>query len=529
MTSLQTRQEKIKAKRMQTPFREFVLEIASWMPFALTKNNGVVSRYPTERMSHVVSNKEFETIRNDVPTITPDGDDFFANMQKLFTSIPINATIQQGKNDATEYADSVLNSKSVYLSFGVFESCSYIAYSALVTNNCSYILNSMQITNSCENIYYSKAIDKSSNIYYSKFIINSSNIRFSSNLTGCRDCIGCNDLQNVSYYINNREYTKDEYEKYRTMMMQKTQLFEEKYSAVSNISLNAWSKNVQWNGILFSSDIENGYYVTRAAKWRNLVLITGENSDSHLYDCCDTGINAVDFYWVQAGWTNANNYYCVSQCESCFNIYYSYYLHNCSYCIGCVGLKNKSYCIFNKEYSKEEREQKANEIFASMDAAGTLGQFFPWSMNPFYFNDTAAHMIMWSEQSEPRSTAGQAFTKQEVTALWYLRRDEPVKVDIPVGAEIIKTGELWDYEWYSSHPERSEGSSKDNLDSSIVSLSQNDKKWTINPDILKKIIVDEQWNYYRIVQMEYDFLVKHWLPLPRKHWVERLKENFILN
>jgi hypothetical protein len=493
MTSLQSRQEKIKAKRMQTPFREFVRDIASWMPFVLTKNNGVVSRYPTERMQHVVSNKEFETIRNDVPAITPDGDDFFANLQKLFTSIPINATIQQWKNDATEYADSVLNSKSVYLSFGVFESCSYIAYSSLVTNNCSYILNSMQITNHCENIYYSKAIDKSSNIYYSKFIINSSNIRFSSNLTGCRDCIGCHDLQNVSYHINNRPYTKDEYEKYRTMMMQKTHLFEEKYTGVSNKSLNAGSKNVQWNGILFSSDIENGYYVTRANKGRNVVLITGENSDSSLYDCCDTGINAVDFYGVQAGWTNANNYYCVSQCESCFNIYYSYYLHNCSYCIGCVWLKNKSYCIFNKEYSKEEREQKANEIFAQMEKDGTLWEFFPWSMNPFHFNDTAAYMI------------DNTFTKEEVTTLWYLRRDEHIKVDIPEKAAVVGVDELSAFEWFDPRG-----------------------KWMISKGILDKIIVDKEGNYYRIVKMEYDFLVKYGLPLPRKHWLDRLKENFII-
>lgn len=51
----------------------------------------------------------------------------------------------------------------------------------------------------------------------------------------------------------------------------------------------------------------------------------------------------------------------------------------------------------------------------------------------------------------------------------------------------------------------------------------------INPSILDKIIVDEEWNYYRIVKMEYDFLLKHGLPLPRKHRLERMKENFRLS
>ncbi len=52
---------------------------------------------------------------------------------------------------------------------------------------------------------------------------------------------------------------------------------------------------------------------------------------------------------------------------------------------------------------------------------------------------------------------------------------------------------------------------------------------TIDPEILNYIIQDEQGNVYRIVKMEYDFLMKYGLPLPRKHWLERMKENFRIN
>jgi len=51
-------------------------------------------------------------------------------------------------------------------------------------------------------------------------------------------------------------------------------------------------------------------------------------------------------------------------------------------------------------------------------------------MNPFYFNDTAAYLI------DP------SFTKEEVEAEGYLRRDEPIKVDIPEGVQTVKTSEL---------------------------------------------------------------------------------------
>ena len=58
------------------------------------------------------------------------------------------------------------------------------------------------------------------------------------------------------------------------------------------------------------------------------------------------------------------------------------------------------------------------------------------------------------------------------------------------------------------------------------SVDVSPQQWYIDPEILKYIIQDEQGNVYRIVKIEYDFLMKHGLPLPRKHWLDRMKENF---
>jgi hypothetical protein len=112
-------------------------------------------------------------------------------------------------------------------------------------------------------------------------------------------------------------------------------------------------------------------------------------------------------------------------------------------------------------------------------------------MNPFYFNDTAAYLI------DP------TFTKEEVEAAGYLRRSDPIKVDIPANAELVKSSELSNYEGFD-----------------------NEGKRTIDESILKKVIIDDAGNCRRIVKMEYDFLVKYGLPLPRNHRLERMKENF---
>jgi hypothetical protein len=94
-------------------------------------------------------------------------------------------------------------------------------------------------------------------------------------------------------------------------------------------------------------------------------------------------------------------------------------MENCHHCFGCIGLKNKSYCILNKQYSKEEWESLAEKIFETMEADGSLGKFFPANMNPFYFNDTVAYLV------------DDSFTKEEVEKEGFLWRDSPIKVDIP--------------------------------------------------------------------------------------------------
>src|SRR3989344_635484 len=50
-----------------------------------------------------------------------------------------------------------------------------------------------------------------------------------------------------------------------------------------------------------------------------------------------------------------------TSCEECYDIYFCEDCTGCTNCIGCVGLRKKSYCIFNKEYSKEEYGKKLRE------------------------------------------------------------------------------------------------------------------------------------------------------------------------
>src|SRR3989338_874068 len=52
-------------------------------------------------------------------------------------------------------------------------------------------------------------------------------------------------------------------------------------------------------------------------------------------------------------------------CYLCFdsnNCVFGYDLKGCSNCVMCVGLRNKKYCILNKQYSKEEYEKEVEKM-----------------------------------------------------------------------------------------------------------------------------------------------------------------------
>src|SRR3989344_406560 len=79
--------------------------------------------------------------------------------------------------------------------------------------------------------------------------------------------------------------------------------------------------------------------------------------------------------------------------------WYTDYCHSSSHLFGCVGLRNKQYCILNKQYTKEEYEALVPRVIEHMnnmpytDQQGRIykyGEFFPPEFSPFAYNETIA-------------------------------------------------------------------------------------------------------------------------------------------
>src|SRR6185295_17131890 len=97
------------------------------------------------------------------------------------------------------------------------------------------------------------------------------------------------------------------------------------------------------------------------------------------------------------------------------SISYSMECNNCQNLFGCVGLKHKKYCIFNKQYTKEAYEKLVPKIIAHMMQTGEWGEYFSPTLSPFGYRETIAQEYFplgaaaikqqgWNTFSEPEKT-----------------------------------------------------------------------------------------------------------------------------
>ncbi len=87
---------------------------------------------------------------------------------------------------------------------------------------------------------------------------------------------------------------------------------------------------------------------------------------------------------------NCNNLKFSQQCQDSFDGSFLYNCKGCSHCFMCSNLVRKTYCVRNRQYTKEEYEKLRAEIVANMRRAGEYGEFFPPAVSTFGYNESAA-------------------------------------------------------------------------------------------------------------------------------------------
>ncbi len=410
---------------------------------------------------------------------------FFEQWWELKKVVPMpGKSISLGMENS-DYSDNCSDLKNCYLCFNGkdTEDCSYTVdmWSSKDCIDCLAISD-------CQNCYELLDARNCYNVHFSFDVRDCRDALFLYDCEGCRNCYGCYGLKNKEFSIFNREYTKEEYEK--------------KYSELRGTSLDPQYKEVNqflkqsgYTGYKIKNTLsENTYTSTRVFNSKNI------GHSLMLHECEDIRFSSrlrdarlamdVDLWWdrldhsyesIVVGEAYSSSYFSIYSWANISNLYYSAYcVNNVHDCFGCVGLRESSYCILNRQYSKEEYETLVPRIIEYMKQTREWGEFFPAKYSHFGYNQTM-NMIKYPLSKEKALSQGFAWS---------------------------------DYESPFPKVEKTIPASK--LPHDISQIPDDILNWAIECEVT--------WRPFRIVRAELEFYRKHSLPIPRKHPDERYKE-----
>ncbi|KKQ07732.1 MAG: hypothetical protein US18_C0009G0011 [Parcubacteria group bacterium GW2011_GWB1_36_5] len=324
---------------------------------------------------------------------------FFEQLGELFKKIPRRALYQDFAVNS-EYTNQAVYIKNCYLCFGGhhYEDSSYCAQNFYLKNcldvdfsHKSELCFDSIVLNNCFRVRFG---------YYSENCLDS---WFIYNCRNCSDCVGCTNLIGKTHCIFNEQYSKEGYdEKIKEMNLSDKQSMEKmkqefwkhslnfprKYVNIKN-AVNSTGDNLEQvrncRRIFWGGDCENvsySFYVPSGSK------------DS--FDLDHVGLGASENYELHSSF-RCNRIFFSTRIYDSYDVSYSDDVYNSENIFACAGIRKKSYCIFNKQYTKEEYEILIEKIKKHMDEMpyqdkkGSIfkyGEFFPIDIMPFAYNDS---------------------------------------------------------------------------------------------------------------------------------------------
>ncbi len=404
---------------------------------------------------------------------------FFEQLGELIVTVPKSATYYTsatGPNINSEYTNFAGGNKDAYLVFN----------SGPENENCGYsrgILKAKDVYDvyfgdDLQNVYDSVNIHKSNGVVFGQNISECVDCYLSMSLIGCQNCFGCVNLRHKSYYFFNKPLGREEWlakvseirNSFAKTEEAKREFLEFTLKFPHRENNNLKDVNCMGNLIFDSKDCfncfeigfcENMRYSFSVKRAKDCVDMLGHcRSSELLYNGVGVGPDSsrvISSWWV----------------ETSHNIEYSLATRRSEYCIGCDGIKNGSYMVLNKRYSREEYEKIRKHILKELEDKNIFGDFFPSEISPFAYNETIAQDNM-------------PLSKEEILREGFRWEEDIQRTE---GKETVKPGDIPDH-------------IKDIPDSFVN-------------EIFRCI---ECSRNYKIIPRELAFYKKMNLPLPRKCW-----------
>lgn len=353
---------------------------------------------------------------------------FFEQFRELWHGVPLlGLSVDLQTAVESPYTNDVGHLKECYLLFVAdYSEQSLYGYYVVRSNDCidgSFI-------QSCElsydlfhafQVYHGIKIDYSYTCSDSAFLWQCGN---------CQNCFASVNLRNKQYYIFNKPYAREEYlakikeydlGSYQNYMRMKDEMRAHQLKYPVKTFHHDFSTNTTGLFVYSSRNCKNCFEIDGGENCKYVsFILTPTVKDSYDYTCW--GDNAEMVYEGMVVGEKVRNVQFGD--ETGIGLYDAYYTKLCttsSNLFGCIGMRTKSYCILNKQYTKEEYEKTTPKIIAQMrempyrDARGRTyryGEFFPAELSAFAYNETLAQQY-YPLKKEGALVRGYAWKEEE--------------------------------------------------------------------------------------------------------------------
>lgn len=220
---------------------------------------------------------------------------------------------------------------------------------------------------------------------------------FLSNCIGCKHCFMCCNLRHKEYYILNQPVSPAEFERQRAKLSSFTELtrlraeFQQLHRRYPERAVRGFhNENVSGDYLVHSKDshlcfdcidLRDCKYCTQAFMKLNDCWDCSATGESELlYECSNLGYNAFNLRFCAQSLNQVRD---LTYCISCWNGAHDLF--------GCVGLRKKSYCILNRQYTREEYLNLVPRIIEHMKAHAEWGEYFPEQVSVTPYNISLAY------------------------------------------------------------------------------------------------------------------------------------------
>jgi len=328
---------------------------------------------------------------------------FFNQFRSLLLRVP-RIALQADNCTGCEYANQIANSKNCYLTSSSHdnEDC-YYGHRIIESRDVMDCLLSLK----GELCYESIEFLNSSRLKFSNDCADSIDLSFCTDARGCQSSFMSSNIRRKKNYFRNKQLSSEEFKKkmkeidtgsYKEIEKYKKEFKKLKQERIYRF---ANSKNAINSTGQTMTNVKDCHHCFNTANLEDChyCLFVNDTKDSMdinngcctmalCYEGSSVGINCYNLKFSVDLWPEVRD---SEYSDSCGN--------GSSNLFGCISMRKKQHCIFNKQYSESEYKEMVAKIKKHMndipytDKKGRTykyGEFFPAELAPFAYNDSVA-------------------------------------------------------------------------------------------------------------------------------------------